>query len=418
MASNASCMPRVLILLAVFQMGLLHSLRAQEPVQSVPSGPTPPAGTTNYEAAKALVDAIVNVLSKLEDMSIDYKYNQWLKQNEAEIARVMPQDGGVLIRVQIAEQENPGEDMPQDHFFLDAFIAATGKNQTEAERNYQRDNLRVVRGAPTGYQIRSENRWKPSTAAPPVNPTLAAERLGVERLVSQLEGEVQSERARLDLDWEIIQRLNQEVNNLRLDIGPESPQTSPDSQTQAKSTFDREKQRIADWKAAEQRAINREQAAINQESAAIQAIRQALATYIANWRCPAGLTLEVCELPQNQNATGTIHIVERNATRAYRAQQQAEINRRSQLLASRQARLSARIASLPRQANILDQNAQRALDQARRQGQEKKDRSEELKDKQDELRKKMDRFKNDDDQQTKLEKFLKEAKRVLTSIRV
>ena len=364
MASNASCMPRVLILLAVFQMALLHSLRAQEPVQTVPSGPTPPAGTTNFEAAKALADLIVAGLSKLENLSIDFKYKQWLKQNEAEIARVMPQQGGVLIRVQIAEEANTGDDMPQHHFFHDAFIAATGKNQTEAERNYLRDNQRLMPGPPAGYQLRSENRWIPSTAPPTVNPALAAERLGVERLVSQLEGEVQTERARLDLEWAIIQRLNQEVNNLRIDIGPEAPQNGPDPQAQAKSAFDREEQRIDDWKAAEQRAINSEQAAIGQEAAVIQSLRQALATYITNWRCPVGLTLEVCELPQNQNPARTIHLAERQATRAERASRQAEINRRSQLLASRQARLSARIASLPRQAKILAQNAQKALDHA------------------------------------------------------
>ena len=415
---TASWMPRVLILLVVFQMALLHSLRGQEPVQSVPSGPTPPAGATNFEAAKALADLVVAGLSKLEDLSIDLKYRQWLKQNEAEIARVMPQEGGVLIRVQIAEEANTGDDMPQHHFFHGAFIVATGKNQTDAERNYLRDNQRLVSGPPAGYQIRSENRWIPSTTPPPVNPALAAERLRVERLVSQLEGEVQTERARLDLDWEIIQRLNQEVNNLRIDIGPEAPQGGPDPQEQAGAAFDREKKRIDDWKEAEQRAINREQVAISQESAVIQSLRQALATYIANWRCPANLTLEECELPQNQNPARNIHLGERQATRAERARRQAEIDRQSQLLASRQARLSTRTASLPRQANILAQNAQKALDQARRQGQKKEDRSRELKDKQDELQKKMDRFKNDDDQQTKLEKTLKGAKRVLASITV
>ena len=40
-------------------LGWTERLRAQEGRTLVPSGPTPPAGTTRYDAAKALADALV-----------------------------------------------------------------------------------------------------------------------------------------------------------------------------------------------------------------------------------------------------------------------------------------------------------------------------------------------------------------------
>jgi hypothetical protein len=395
------------------------ALSAQDVVRSIPSGPTPPAGTTNYDVAKAIADALVKGLSLLEDYAIDRAWNQWLKENQPEIARVMPANGGVLVRVQIAQQTNPGEDMPQHRYFLSAFIADSGNTQAEAEAKYERENSRVLQGAPRGYAVSGEWRW---IATPSKNsPTPGAggskgDRLGVERLVSQLDAEVQSERARLDLDWEIVQRLNQEVNALRLEVGPEPSGGDPDPQERAKAAFEREKQRIRQWKDAELRAINAEQIAATQESLAIQASQQALAMYIANWRCPAGLTLEVCELPQNQNAARDVHLAERRATRAYRAQQEAAIASRSQLIANRRARLSARTGALSRQGGVLESNARAALDQSRQQRRKTEGRAKELKEKEEESQKRMERFKKDDAQQARLEQLLKEAWRILATI--
>ncbi len=374
---------------------------------------------TNYEAAKAVADALVKGLSLLEDYAIDRSWNQWLKDNQAEIARVMSANGGVLVRVQIAQQTDTGEGMPQNRYFLSAFIAETGKTQAEAEAKNGRESSRLLQGAPRGYAVSGEWRWIAAPAKNPPSPGSGAstgERLRVGRLVSQLEAEVQSERARLDLDWEILQRLNQEVNALRLEVGPEPPAGGPDPQERAKAAFKREKQRIMEWKDAGQRAITAEQNAIAQESLSIQTSQQALATYIANWRCPAGLTLEACELPQNQNSARDVHLAERQATRVYRSQQQAAIARRIQLLADRQARLTARVGALSRQAGILERNAQAALDQARQQGRKTEDRAKELRDKEQESQKRMERFKSDDEQQTKLDQLLKEARRILPTI--
>jgi hypothetical protein len=121
---------------------------AQDIVRTIPSGPTLPAGTTNYDLAKAIADALVKGLSLLEDYAIDRAWNQWLKDNQAEIARVMPANGGALVRVQIAQQTDTGEDMPQHRYFLSAFIAETGKTQAEAEAKYGRENSRLLQGAP------------------------------------------------------------------------------------------------------------------------------------------------------------------------------------------------------------------------------------------------------------------------------
>ena len=115
-------------------LGWTERLRAQEGRTLVPSGPTPPAGTTRYDAAKALADALVKGLSLLDSLAIRLSYDRWLSDHEAEIARAMPERGGVLVWVQIAHQANTGEDMYGHRFFLSAFVAKSGQTEAEAQK--------------------------------------------------------------------------------------------------------------------------------------------------------------------------------------------------------------------------------------------------------------------------------------------
>ena len=115
---------------------------------------------------------------------------------------------------------------------------------------------------------------------------------------------------------------------------------------------------------------------------AVQTSKRDLALYVASWRCPAGLPLEECKLPQNQNAARTIHRDEVQAFHTTRTEREGEIARRIQNLPNRRASLEARIAAFSRLSDDLERNARNAFSEAEAQSQRRESRAKELEDKQ------------------------------------
>lgn len=172
----------------------------------------------------------------------------------------------------------------------------------------------------------------------------------------QLEEKCAELRERLDRQRPGIKAHYRRLNELSSHIESSArPPSNLDAVAKAvESQIAREEQRIQDWGATERQEINLEREALAAEERSIGSLRSEVANVIG-WldkypRCDSGLTLEQCELPQNQNAKRDIHSDWRAKTRSNRARRDwlvAEIDSRTRSAAQRRAAVVERNSKLP-----------------------------------------------------------------------
>jgi hypothetical protein len=365
---------------------VLISWPASAQAQSlIPPEIVSPPGTSNHGTFESGAKLIAKVFDVATYAIIRYQIDRWLKEHEAEIQTRMPKPGGVLVVAHCVQEKCKGLSMPVSRFLLSIEIAETAQTREQALAKHAEPKLSAVDPAapprrepmfnPDLFEPFEVMEWISSGALsiPFPDPTPASEavrRAG--QLLEQIDAKVQDDEKRLDQEWKEIEKLNRAANETTDRAAPtrerrvigRSEQEDAAEEAFATETHRRLREQIQAWKDAELRAIERQRAVIDADTRAVRAKEQELAAYTANWRCPANLTIEQCELPQNQDAARNVHLAKRQAFRAERARREREIQQFKSVLDSRANALAARSAAVPRGVEMRQRRAQSAVAKA------------------------------------------------------
>jgi hypothetical protein len=403
-----------------------------QPGTLVPAESTPPAATTPYDIAKGLGGQINRGLEALADLGIRRRIDRWKVEHWAEIQKAMPAKGGIYVIAYIAKEKNVGMSQAGARCYLGARIGTSGASEKEARAQGTAPSIdiadpnRPLRDTPLFdpqfFETIPIHEWIPATSGPPPAPDLKP--LGetateVQQRLAELKEECDRERKRLDQEWEGIKNQKQRISRQkeaqsRGDADRSSPPPAG-SEDAALASWQREQARLKTLDAVEKNAIGVERSAVDAEARNVAAIQQELNAYIIRWRCPAGLTLEKCEL--HQNAGRTIHLAERQAFRAKRDRLSAEIARRTRDLDIRKRAMDKRVGDLPRitkdRHSAAQAKAQDSIERAKTRGHDRRlqDRA------QEKFRERLEQFERESHSLTANEELLKKSKRIFETLR-
>ncbi len=277
--------------------------------------------------------------------SASVQFRRWMTEPEhqAEIRRMMPRQGGVLVLGRVERYAHVGIGEPREYAFLDAFVAGSGSDENTVLEQFGPER-KVLRAPHEGFEVVWPylKEWIPAPEGPTPAPDLTglrSELLHLEQMFADLEAECRQEKAVLDLEWKGIDaqdnRIRERMKRVRPKRGGAGARPEENRGAEIDEALRREEDRLNALRHSQRREIENERADIAAEAGAIAALQREFDWYIAAWRCPANLTLEQCEQPQAQNPERTIHLEERLATRARREAMRTEIATRTRALEAR-----------------------------------------------------------------------------------
>lgn len=110
------------------------------------------------QAVAAGVKLLQKASKALNEWSVSWRVNREIEARQAEIRRLMPPDGGVLICVGTQEWDTPDVTGTRAQSFLSLHIIGGGREPLSLLRRYLMQP-QLVQGAPTGWRRRDTYVW-------------------------------------------------------------------------------------------------------------------------------------------------------------------------------------------------------------------------------------------------------------------
>jgi len=328
----------------------------------IPSGPTPPTGTTNYDSIKSRVSALGKGLELLDDLAISLEQDRRLVGLQDEIQRRMPERGGVLVIVRVGVEKDKGMGLPRHKRLVSVTVGPSGETEFEACQKFAKEELAIKQAPATPpmgpLTLRSneedflahEYDLRRVWVAAPFRPQVATQstenvyqqtRRGVRNLLQAARGDYDKEKARLEIEWNAIEKQKRRLDERRGEQ-KNKPTSSKESDpaTKADTFRTREQEKLRGWEETEKQAVTAERAAAVAANQAVTEIQRQIAVH-NQWRCPAGYSYDECIVRHN----------EKRAFKLRRDQLEAELGLQQRLVSQHREAAEGRAA---RTASLLE----------------------------------------------------------------